>query len=235
MDKIKCLIIDDEPLARELLVNFCGHLAMLQVIGVFGNALDARSFLQGNAADLIFLDINMPVLDGIGFLNTLVRRPLVIMTTAYKEYAVRAFELEVCDYLVKPFSLERFIVAVERATARLNFVGTGPDEESGKDDSVFVKTDGKIFRVAFVEVLFVEASGNYTKIVMADRTVTPAMPFSGLENILPPHQFIKVHRSFIVNKGKISAIEGNRLFIGRLEIPIGRSYKDALFKRLKIG
>jgi DNA-binding LytR/AlgR family response regulator len=235
MDKIKCLIIDDEPLARELLVNFCGHLSTLQVIGVFGNALDARSFLRESAADLIFLDINMPVLDGIGFLNTLTRRPLVIMTTAYKEYAVNAFDLEVCDYLVKPFSLERFIVSVERAMARFNFVSTGSEEESGKDGSVFVKTDGKIFRVTLADVLFVEASGNYTKIVMADRTVTPAMPFSGLENILPSHQFLKVHRSFIVNREKISSIEGNRLFIGRQEIPIGRSYKDALFKKLKIG
>jgi DNA-binding LytR/AlgR family response regulator len=234
MDKIKCLVIDDEPLARELLVTFCSHLPALEVIGVMGNAMDARVFLQDHAVDLIFLDINMPVLDGIGFLNTLSHRPLVIMTTAYKEYAVKAFELDVCDYLVKPFSLERFIVAVDRATTRLSSAKSQPDHLPDNGNSVFVKTAGKIHRIVFDDVLFVEANGNNTKIVTSDRTLTPALPFSGLEKLLPAHQFIKVHRSFVVNKGKITTIQGNLLFIDHYEIPIGRNYKDDFFERLKI-
>lgn len=234
MEIIKCIIVDDEPLARELLVGFSAHVPQLQVVGIFGNALDARSFFQQNPVDLIFLDINMPVLDGIGLLNTLVRRPHVIMTTAYKEYAVNAFELEVCDYLVKPFSLERFIVAVDRVIKQQQYVKNSPERPGDKEDALFLKTDGKIYRIEFNTLLFAEASGNYTRIVTADNILMPAMPFSGLEKLLPASQFIKVHRSFVINKKKITLIEGNRLFIDRHEIPIGRSYKEDFFARLNI-
>ena len=234
MDLINCLIVDDEPLARELLVGFCNHLPALRVAGVCGNALDAKQQLQEQKIDLIFLDINMPVLDGIGLLHTLVNRPEVIMTTAYKEYAVTAYELAVCDYLVKPFSLDRFIIAVDRAAARIGHSFGAPERITPTEEFVFLKTDGKIYRIEFNTLLFAEANGNYTKLITTTQPMILSMPFSALEKLLPADQFIKVHRSFFINKAKITRIEGNRVFIHQQEIPIGKSYRDEFLNRLKI-
>jgi DNA-binding LytR/AlgR family response regulator len=234
MKTIACLIVDDEPLARELLAGFCEHLPQLKLAGVCGNALDAKRFLEQNTVDLVFLDINMPVLDGISLLNTLVRPPLVIMTTAYKEYAVEAFDLEVCDYLVKPFALERFIIAVDRAMGRLDHNQSKTASDRSSDDFIFLKTEGKIYRIAFNSILFAEASGNHTRIVTTTQTLNPAMSFLTLEKLLPADLFIKVHRSFLINKAHIDRIEGNRIFIGKHEIPVGKSYRDDFFKRLRM-
>lgn len=234
MNRINCLIVDDEPLARELLVNFCNHLPDLYVAGVCGNALDAKRLLQQQDINLIFLDINMPLLDGIGFLNTLTTRPEIIMTTAYKEYAVSAFELAVCDYLVKPFSMERFVIAVDRAVARISGTKGLSEKSPDRRDFIFIKTDGKIYRIEFNTLLFAEASGNHSRIIMTDNILLPLIPFSGLEKLLPVTQFIKVHRSFIVNKEKIARIEGNRIYIKQYEIPIGKNYRDDFFDQLKI-
>ncbi|PSL31035.1 LytR/AlgR family response regulator transcription factor [Chitinophaga ginsengisoli] len=234
MEPINCLIIDDEPLARDLLVNYCSLLPTLCVAGICGNALDAKKLLQEQKIDLIFLDINMPMLDGIGFLKTVTNRPEVIMTTAYKEYAVNAFDLAVCDYLVKPFSLERFIISVNRAEARLNSTKGIVQKDTNRDNFIFLKTDGKIYRIEFDTLLFAEANGNYTRVVTLTNTLTLTMPFSGLEKLLPVNRFIKIHRSFIVNKAKIVSIEGNRVFINQHEIPIGRNYRDDFLNRLEI-
>lgn len=234
MNRINCLIVDDEPLARELLVNFCSHLPALHIAGVCGNALDAKRLLQEQEIDLIFLDINMPLLDGIGFLNTLTTRPEIIMTTAYKEYAVDAFDLAVCDYIVKPFSLERFIIAVDRAAARLDSTKGIPGKDANREDFIFIRADGKIYRIEYGALLFAEANGNHTRIITADNILMPLIPFSGLEKLLPTGQFIKVHRSFIVNKEKIGRIEGNRIYIKHYEIPIGKNYKDDFLNQLGI-
>lgn len=225
MAQINCLIVDDEPLARELLAGFCAHLPQLHVVALCGNALEARQVLQEQAIDLLFLDINMPLLDGISFLNTLRNRPQVIMTTAYKEYAVDAFDLAVCDYLVKPFSLDRFIIAVDRATAGINTTA----------GHLFIKADGKIYRINFSDLLYIEASGNNTQIITTDTTLLPALPFSAVEKMLPTGRFLKTHRSFILNKDKIGRIEGNRVFIGTLEIPIGRNYRDGFLRQLGLS
>jgi len=232
MNTIKCLIVDDEPLARELIVGYCNHLPALEVADVCGNALDAKRILKEKEINLLFLDIQLPVLDGIGFLNTLKNPPQVIMTTAYKEYAVHAFDLAVCDYLVKPFSLERFIIAVDKAMERL---GT-PSKSEGKgipgDGYFFIRTDGKIYRIEYADLLFAEANGNYTKIITTGASLMPAMSFVSLEKMLPPQQFIKVHRSFIVNKAKIDRIEGNRIIVNQHEIPIGKNFREDFLNRL---
>ena len=232
MDQFTCLLVDDEPLARELMVTYCGYLPQLRIEGVCGNAFEARTMLQEKAIAMLFLDIHMPVLDGIGFLQTLKTRPQVIMTTAYKEYAVNAFDLAVCDYLVKPFSLERFIRAVDKATENIGFRNNPNPVAKAADDHLFIKTEGKIYRINHDELLFAEANGNYTRVVTIDKTVIPAMSFYSLEQQLPATQFIKVHRSFIINKSKVRRIEGNRVFIGEQEIPIGKNYRDELFKKL---
>lgn len=235
MNRFNCLIADDEPIAREIIQGYCNHLPVLNVVAVCANALEAKAVLQEQPIDILFLDINMPVLDGIAFLKTVKDPPQVIFTTAYKEYALNAFDLAACDYLLKPFSLDRFIVAVDKAINQLNkpvppSIG-GPVEVRG-EDFTFIRTDSKIYKVLYSHILYAEANGNYTKIVMQQHTLMPGMTFSAVEQQLPRSLFIRVHRSFIVNKAAISHIEGNRVYIGKTEIPIGSNYKDDFLKQL---
>ena len=234
MNKINCLIVDDEPIARDIIKSYCAHLPYLTVLASLGNALEAKTFLFQQNADILFLDINMPVIDGVTFLKTLKNAPQVIFTTAYKEYALDAFDLSACDYLLKPFSLERFITAVDKAVERLLIPAQASKSApiDPKTDFIFIKTEGKIFKLFFTEILYAEASGNYTKIVTSRQTLLPAMTFSGFEELVPNSDFSRVHRSFIVNKSKIDHIEGNRLLIGPTEIPIGSNFREAFLKDL---
>jgi DNA-binding LytR/AlgR family response regulator len=234
MKPLNCLIVDDEPIAREILLSYCGYLPSLRVVGECTNALEAKVILDQINVDILFLDIHLPVLDGINFYNTLKKPPQVIFTTAFKEYAVDAFELAACDYLVKPFLLDRFIIAVDKAVERIN-----PLSEVNKavdlpsfNDSFFVRTEGKIYNIQYSELLFAEAQGNYTKMVTTRFTAKPNMSFINTEKILPPSIFKRVHRSYILNQSKISHIEGNRVFIGQYEIPVGSNYKEEFFKSL---
>ncbi len=236
MNKIHCLIVDDEPIARDIIQNYCQHLDYLNVVASCGNALEAKAIMQTTHIDILFLDINMPVMDGISFLKTLKNPPQVIFTTAYKEYAIDAFDLAACDYLLKPFSFERFIMAIDKATDKLQPAKTrqeGSSTEAGPiEDFTFIKTDGKIYKLSHQELLYAEAQGNYTRIVTTGNTLMPKMPFSSFGELLPAPTFLRVHRSFLVNKSKIGHIEGNRLFINNTEIPIGSNYKDQLMKEL---
>ncbi len=228
-----CLIVDDEPIAREIILGYCSHLPMLHVIASCGNAFEAKEILQGQQVDILFLDINMPVLDGIAFLKTLKKMPEVIFTTAHKDYAVSAFDLSACDYLLKPFSIERFMIAVDRALQKLNqFVKDQP--QRNLSDLIFIKAGNKIYNVHANDILYAEAKGNYTKIVSVNITILPAMSFSSFEKILPGDLFIRVHRSYIINKSRIKQVEGNTLYIGSTEIPIGSFYRDFFFRSIGI-
>ena len=230
-----CLIVDDEPVATEIIQNYCNHLPFLKVIKSCGNALEAKLELQKQEIQILFLDINMPVLDGLAFLKTLSRPPMVIFTTAYKEYAMDAFELSACDYLLKPFSLERFMIAVDKAVDRLAKIQFDRGDAVVKgQDYFFIKSNGKIVRIQHNDLLFAEARGNYVKIVSLDSITIASMTFAGLEELLPGSIFIRVHRSFIVNKSRISHIEGNTIFIGKSEMPIGSNYKESLLKSLNL-
>ncbi|MFN8348695.1 MAG: LytTR family DNA-binding domain-containing protein [Spirosomataceae bacterium] len=231
MPPFHCLIVDDEPIAREIIKTYCSHLPSLRIAASVGNALEAKAILQTQKIDLLFLDINMPVLSGIAFLKTLKNQPQVIFTTAYKEYAVEAFDLAAVDYLLKPFSFERFIIAVDKAISPLLPNG-GTTHSDKADDYLFIKTEGKIFKIMHEDLLYAEAQGNYTKIVTTQSTLLPSMTFSGFEELLPKSAFLRVHRSFILNKAKITHIEGNRVFIENYEIPIGSSYREDFLKSL---
>lgn len=234
MDKVKFLVVDDEPIAREIIQNYCAHLPYLEVVASCANAIEAKVILKQQPIDIIFLDINMPVLDGIAFLKTLKNPPEVIFTTAYKEYAIDAFDLSAVDYLLKPFSLDRFIIAVDKAMEKLhapvNLAGIAA--EPAKENFVFIKADGKIFKIMHHDLLFAEASGNYTKVVTGTKTYLSNITFSSFEELLPKSVFLRVQRSFIINKTKISYIEGNRVFIDKMEIPVGSNYKEAFLKEL---
>lgn len=233
MNTYNCLIVDDEPVARDIIVNYCSHLPLIHIVAVCGNALEAKKILLEQPIDIIFLDIHLPILDGISFLKVLKNPPQIIFTTAFKEYAANAFDLEACDYLVKPFSFDRFIVAVDKAVERLMVSDKKTMQKIAKEENyLFVKSEGKIFKINHDELLYAEAKGNYTKIVTTDRVITPNISFMNFEKMLPPLLFIRVHRSFIINKSKIDHIEGNRLFINRTEISIGSNYRDSFLKAL---
>lgn len=237
MPPIDCLIVDDEPIARDIIRTYCAHLPYLRVADICGSALEARAVLMQQKVDIVFLDINMPVMDGISFLKTLKTPPQIIFTTAYKEYAVDAFDLAACDYLLKPFSLERFIVAVDKAMEKLQpsgqtFIDAG---ESKEDDFLFLKADGKIYKVMHDDLLYAEANGNYTKVRTTQHTLLPAMTFSGFEDLVPKSRFLRIHRSFIINKSKIDHIEGNRVFIQNTEIPIGSNYREQFLRQIGLS
>lgn len=234
MNTFNCLIVDDEPIAREIIQTYCGHLAYLKVVASCGNALEAKTILQQQKVDILFLDINMPIMDGISFLKTLKNQPQVIFTTAYKEYAVDAFDLAACDYLLKPFSFERFIIAIDKALEKRSAHPGLPENmaDAKAENFIFIKTDGKIFKILHDDLLFAEARGNNTKIITTHNVLLPGMTFSKFEELLPKSLFLRVHRSFIINKSKISHIEGNRVFINNTEIPIGSNYKESFLKEL---
>jgi DNA-binding LytR/AlgR family response regulator len=196
--------------------------------------MEAKKILSETPVDIIFLDIHLPVLDGINFFSTLRNPPQVIFTTAYKEYAVNAFDLAACDYLVKPFPFERFIIAIDKATERINGLPKNQlvTEATVSEDSFFVRTEGKIYKIKFNDLLYAEAKGNYTKLVTDNATFMPNMSFINVEKQLHFSLFKRVHRSFIVNQSKITHLEGNRVFIGQHEIPIGSNYKETFLKSL---
>ncbi len=234
MNIFNCVIVDDEPIAREIIQNYCSHFSQLNIIGSYGNAIDAKLIFNQTKVDILFLDINMPVLDGISFLKTLKDRPQVIFTTAYKEFAAEAFELTACDYLLKPFSLDRFIIAVDKAMENLSFQKIQKPENIDIESNkfIFIKSGAKIYKIRHEDLLFAEAGGNYTKVFTVEGSYQVIMTFSDFEKLLPQMAFIRVHRSFIINKSKINHIEGNRIFIEKSEIPIGSNYKERFLKEL---
>ncbi|MGC3945789.1 MAG: LytTR family DNA-binding domain-containing protein [Chryseolinea sp.] len=231
--KLRCLIVDDEPIARQIVEKYCSYLDDIVVVASVGDALQAKQILSKEDADVVFLDINMPVLDGLAFVRT-VRKPLqVIFTTAYKEYAHEAFDINACDYLLKPFSLERFIQAIDKAKAQLaTGLSTGTIARTADAPDLYIKSEGKILKFTVAEILYAEAQGNNVKIVTERGAFTTIITFSAFEEQLPKGEFIRVHRSFIINKSKIRIIEGNRIFIEEYEIPIGANYRDPFLKAI---
>lgn len=233
---VNCVIADDEPIAREIVQNYCAHLPALKVVASCSNALEAKAALQQQPVHILFLDINMPVLDGISFLKTIQHKPQVIFTTAYKEYALNAFDLAAVDYLLKPFSLERFIIAVDKALERIDrySIADQPAAEEKAENYLFIKSDGKLYRLSYSDIIYAEASGNYTRIVTTRQILLPGISFTNFEEQLPAAVFIRVHRSFIINKSLITHIEGNRVYVNGIEIPIGSNYKEAFFRVLGV-
>jgi DNA-binding LytR/AlgR family response regulator len=232
MSIFNCLIVDDEPVARDIIVGFCNNLPQLHVVAACENAIDAKTILEQQEVHILFLDINLPVLDGISFLKVLKNPPEVIFTTAYREFALNAFDLAACDYLLKPFSFDRFIIAVDKATEKIKAGERMMPSHEEKEDYLFIKSDGKIYKIGWNELLYAEAQGNYTRIVTEKKVITPNISFTNFEKMLPGIHFSRVHRSFIVNRSKIDHIEGNRLFIGKTEIAIGNNYRENFLKEL---
>ena len=233
---IKCIIIDDEPLARKGIKEYVQDIDYLDLVGEFDSPLKATGQLATQTVDLLFLDIEMPKITGIDFLKTLPHPPLVIFTTAYPQYAVDGFELNAVDYLLKPFSFDRFLKAVMKAKAVLQGnVKAEPVTLATSDDHFFVKTDSKLHKIRFADILFVEALQNYIAIHTSEKKYITYLTFKTLEDSLPGELFLKVHKSYIVSIPKVSSIEGNELSIGNHRIPISRGLKDEVMERLLKG
>ncbi|MFC4635312.1 LytR/AlgR family response regulator transcription factor [Dokdonia ponticola] len=222
---ITYIIIDDEPLAHELIKEFCDMLPHLEHKKSCYNAMEAMQFLNSESIDLMFLDLNMPKLTGFEFLKTLTKPPKVIVTTAYKEFALEGYELNISDYLLKPFRFERFVKAINKA------IGSTPQKlqitkKPHDHFRFFVKGDKKYYQIKSEDILFIEAYGNYTKLYFQEKCIISHESISYYNNLLATTHFLRVHKSFIIALNKIDQIEGNIIWISNRKVPVGRTYKS---------
>jgi two-component system LytT family response regulator len=220
---MKAIAIDDEPIALTIIRSHATKVPFLELKSEFTDAFKALDFLQKETVDLIFLDIKMPDISGIDFFNSLSRKPLVIFTTAYSEHAVASFELDAVDYLLKPFSLPRFVKACNKAHELFNFRNA-----ASTTDHIYLKTGYEQVRVAFDDILYIEASGNYVTFVLKDKKVLSRSTFIEAITLLPADKFVRIHRSFVAAVGKIDKIERHQVTIGNLKVPVSSAYAEEL-------
>ena len=231
--KIRCLIVDDEPLAHTVIEQYSSSIPTIEIEKKCNNAFEAIAYLHENTVDVIFLDINMPNLSGFDFLKTLSYKPQIIITTAYAEYALKGYEFSVIDYLLKPFTQERFLQAINKI--RISETKKKEQNESNSDSvkSIFLKSDKVNHKVYFSDILYVEGSGNFVKIITKVKKILVSETMNSFEQKLPKKDFLRIHRSYIIALEKIDKIDGNRIYIQDNKIPIGQTYKKDLETRIK--
>jgi len=232
--ELKCLIVDDEVLAQDVIEKYISNIPTLKLVGKCDSAVEAISFLHNNPVDLLFLDLNMPELSGLDMLKTLTKPPKVILTTAYSEYALESYEYGVVDYLLKPIKLERFIKAVNKVVEQFN-IPDESDENNAKQQpqSIFIKEDHVIYQVNLNDILFVEAYGNYLKVHTKEKVYVTRDKLYEMEKKLFKELFLRVHKSFIISLSKIESVSGNRVYIHKTEIPVGEMYKLGLKQKIE--
>ena len=224
MNQCKCIIVEDEPLAQNILKKYIADHPSLELVATCTDALEAQLILNKQAIHLIFLDINLPKLSGINFLKSLLQSPLIIFTTAYPEFAVEGFELNAVDYLLKPFSFERFLKAVNKVIEKLNNSSFPNKEEI--DAFIFFKSDKKIHKVDLESIQYIEAVGDYMKVITDSGQLLINETMKNLQEELPARSFIRVHKSFIISRNRIKFIEGNYIQVETKSIPIGATYRN---------
>ncbi len=225
MNQLKCLIIDDEPLAQNVIENYLNNFSFIALVAKCDNAMSALDWMKKKKIDLIFLDISMPFISGIDFIKTLKNPPEIIVTTAHKDFAIESYELNVLDYLLKPISFERFLKAINKLKDH-SAADLKPEAESSeKDLFMYVKSDKKNVKILLSEILFIESLKDYIKIHTTNKTIITQAQISAIEQRLPD-SFLRIHRSFIISKDKITAYTQHDFEIGKHQIPIGRSYKS---------
>ena len=232
---IKCIIVDDEPLARKGLKEYIADAGFLELIGEYDNALKTTAILSEGGVQLLFLDIQMPKITGMEFFRTLKNPPPVIFTTAYPQYAIEGFEVNALDYLVKPISFERFMKAAVKAKEFYEVREKNAVDLPASADYFFIKADNKLIKLHYDEILFAEALQNYVIIHTSEKKYMTYLTFKSLEDYLPASQFIKTHKSFIISAAKVDSIEGNEIKIGSHHVPISRNLKDEVMERLLGG
>lgn len=234
-----CLIVDDEPIAREVISDYLAQIPSLENAGECSTALEALEILKSQEIDVLFLDIKLPKMSGLSFLKSLINAPKIIITSAYKEYALEGYELAVSDYLLKPVSFERFLKAVNKVTRQLELERahkplTPDDKQSAGSfhDALIIKSDKKILKVDLKEICYMEAYGNYVKVKTEDKTYLSNKSLQQLSENLQDKGFLRVHRSYLVPYSKIKGVTGNQLLLEDKKLPIGQQYKKALMEWL---
>ena len=234
VDKIQCIIVDDEPIARDVLENHLKGIPIIEIVKKCKNALEAFKVISKKQVDLVFLDINMPEISGLSFAKSINKNIKVIFTTAYREYAVEGFDLQAVDYLLEPISFERLKQAVDKfmgiqeSTAQSTLIVKGEE----KADFIFLKADRKMIKVAFDDIQYIESLGDYIKIYTAEKRIVSRETISNMEAKLPVKSFMRIHRSFIVSLDKISSFTHEHIEILNKALPISRSFKKEVLKRL---
>ena len=227
MSKVKCIIVEDEPLAVKVLADYISQVPFLDLQGTFKDAILATEYLRDHSVDLIFLDIHLPKLKGMAFLKTLTHPPAVIITTAYHQYAVEGFDLNVTDYLLKPFEFERFLVAVNKVKT-VQAEKHSNEDASATKDHLFLNVQKKKVKILFSEIVYIESQREYIKIVTTKKEYISKMGTQEIEDLLPPHLFKRIHRSFIVSVNKIDSYTADSVEVNGLSIPVGRGYRESL-------
>lgn len=229
---LRCITVDDEPLSLAKIKGFVEQVPYLTLVASFSSAVEAMAYLKENPADLVFLDIQMDNLTGIQMLEIMETKPKVILTTAYDQYAIKGYELNVCDYLLKPFSFDRFLKAVEKVYNQ--YQAAAPVVSNETNNFIFIKAEYRLEKVNFNDILFVESRGDYLYIVLKHAKILTLMTMKNLVDMLPAGQFIRVHKSYLVSMDKIDAIEHGRIRIKDAVIPIGETYRNEVWKKLAL-
>ena len=224
---MKCLIVDDEPLAQEVIENYIARIPNLEVVKKCSDAIQAFEVMKREKIDLIFLDIQMPVIDGLSFLKSVKNIPAVIITTAFPQHALESYDFDVTDYLLKPISFERFLKAVNKVVDKTNAAASAAEPKS---DFTFLKVDGKLIKVNFSEIMYVEGMKDYLKVFLKDKFYVVHQTMKRFEESLPHQQFVRVHKSYIVSLAAVKTIIGNYIEVNDQHIPIGANYKDELIQ-----
>ena len=227
MSKIKCIIVEDEPLAVKVLSDYISQVPFLELQGTFKDAILATDYLRNNHADLIFLDIHLPKLKGMAFLKTLIHPPAVIITTAYHQYAVEGFDLNVTDYLLKPFDFERFLIAVTKVKTAQGEKHK-PNESKEIKDYLFLNVQKKKMKILFSEIVYIESQREYIRLITTKKEFISKMSTHEMEELLPANLFKRIHRSFIVSLSKIESYTADMVEVNGVSIPIGRGYRDVI-------
>lgn len=231
MEQLKVLIADDEPIARDIVMAYAAKLPTLKVVATCNNAVEVFEALNKQSVDILFLDINMPEITGIDLLKTLRNPPQVVFTTAYAEYAVESYELNAVDYLLKPFSFDRFVKAVNKATDKIE--QSSSPNHSIQDNTLFVKSDGKLVRINLDELLLIEGLKDYVKLWVGEQSILVHSTMKNMEEQLAPYNnYVRVHKSYIVNVRHIREVEGNTLRLNKQEVVIGNTYREKVFELL---
>jgi DNA-binding LytR/AlgR family response regulator len=229
--KIRCLVVDDEQLARTLLQDFISKLPQLELVASCKNSMQAIEVLQKESVDLMFLDVQMPDLSGIDMLKTLTHKPVVIFTTAYPDYALEGYSLDVTDYLLKPFSFERFVQSVNKA-AELIRLKKSAISETSKNEFLILNADHKIYKVRLEDILYIEGWKEYVRYHTHEKQYVVLQSLKSLVQSLPADRFMRIHRSYIIALDKVTALEGNQVEIAGKNIPIGKSYKEEVLSKV---
>jgi len=223
--KIKCIIIDDEPLAAEVIETHLKEFSNMELLGSFVNPVDALMLIEGGGIDVVFIDINMPKMSGLDFIKSLDSKPYFIITTAYREYAVESFDLDVLDYLVKPIPFTRFLKSINKLSQKFITDNSTEQAQQGVEKSfIFLKVDKKLIKIKFEDIFFIESLKDYIKVFTKSGDYLAHKSLSGITEELPKNQFLRLHRSFTVALDKIQALEGNSVLVTDKRIPIGRKY-----------